>query len=112
MPEYRSFNEEAISNALEAASRTYGGIDFRDINTIPLASPSRLSIRAECLSVTVENNEICLELEGVGETCIPLPLSVPNGTVAQACLDIEYWPPGVCVTVEVGGIKILEACFP
>ena len=46
---------------------------------------------AECISVTVENQEICINLPlGIGKECIGVPKWVPNGTVAKACIRIKY----------------------
>jgi hypothetical protein len=114
MPVNPSFSEEAVSEVLEAARRAHDAIqDVATQNTV--SPPSELSLRAECISVTVEGGKVCLHLSlGIGRVCIPLPVRIPDGTVAQACLDIcTHWgiPTGLCVTVSIEGHQVAKQCF-
>ncbi|MGW0810796.1 hypothetical protein [Nonomuraea sp. NPDC002799] len=113
--EYQSFNAADVQSALDAAKAAYAGVDIHDIDEISLSSMSVLSMAAGCISITVQNNKICVNLPlGLGGLCIPLPLSIPNGTVAQACLricTIFGAPTGACVSIEVAGVHIAQQCI-
>jgi len=113
------FSEEAISNALEAAKRAHAdtqmsakGNDASDLN---LSSAGCLLVAAECISITVDNNRVCINLPlGIGSHCFSLPLSIPNGSVGQACLSIcTTWgiPTGVKVSVIIAGITVISQSF-
>ncbi len=68
---------------------------------------------AECVSVVVQNGQICLDLPVVGNECISVPIP-GSGTLAQACIDLCTtlgFPTGVCVSVSVGGIQVTKECF-
>ena len=66
---------------------------------------AEFSIAAECVSVTVNNGKICVNLPfGLGETCIDVPDWVPDGEAAKACISIEYkkvWGVKIPVAVKV-----------
>lgn len=108
-----SFDATIIEQSLDAAKR--------GSETMLLASASKgggvqladgaLKVSAQCISVTVTNGQVCLNLPlGIGSVCLPVPSWVPNGTAAQACLDIcTKWgvPCGVEVTVSVAGQQII-----
>jgi hypothetical protein len=114
MPDYARFSDEAVSTALETGKRHYEGFDLAANTEISAAAASRLSLNAECISVVVDNNQICLELPfNIGNTCIPIPISISNGTPAQACLNVCYHfiPTGVCVEVTVLGATVAKQCF-
>ncbi|MCZ8313681.1 hypothetical protein [Phreatobacter sp.] len=116
MATFHSFDDKAIASVLEATSRHYDAAALesnrREINPI---DDGHIRIAAQCISVTVENGKICLNLPlGIGKYCLPIPSIIPDGTAAQACLDIcTTWgiPTGVRVTVSVAGKVILEKTF-
>ncbi len=111
---YPEFSAEAIAQALEAAQRHSAprlqaasgqGLVFAD---------GALKVSAQCISVTVNNGQVCLNLPVVGSECFSVPSWVPNGTAVQACLDIcTKWgiPCGVEVTVSLAGQKIFTKGF-
>jgi hypothetical protein len=113
--QYTSFDDEAVSRAIEAAGRRWEGKDLRTITEIPTTENPDLSIRAQCISVTSGNNEVCLRLPlGLGNVCLPIPFDLPDGTAASACLYIcTRWgiPMGVRVRVTAGGIELVEQSF-
>jgi len=115
-PEYGSFDDEAVSKALEAARAPYEGADLRTVEKINTTDSGGLEIRAQCISLTSGNHKVCLNLPlGLGSICIPLPFDLPDGTAVRACLSIRtFWgiPTGVCVTLYVGGEQIVRKCFP
>lgn len=113
-PEHYSFSEEAISGALETARQAHEGTDLRAITEIS-TSHSPITLLAECINVTTRNHQVCLDLPlGLGSACLPIPFNIPDGTIAQACLDICTTlgiPTGVCVRVVVGGVTVVRQCF-
>lgn len=116
MENYPGFDQEKIDHALEAANRHNDTVGLRTSDGSPnIMGGGEYSALAECISVTVKNNKICLNLPlGIGSVCIPIPLSVPDGTAAQACLHIcTTWgiPTGVKVTVSVAGVQIVSKTF-
>jgi hypothetical protein len=67
-----------------------------------------------CISVTVNNNQVCLDIPIYGKVCIPIPISLPSGTAAEACIDVcKKWgvPCGVKVTVSVLGRVVASKGF-
>ena len=113
---YPSFSSSAINQALEAAQR-YGKARMP---TAALTHEARLDdgqlkVSAQCISVTVQNGQVCVNLPlGIGSECLPIPSWVPNGTAAQACLQIctKFGVPcGVEVTVSVAGQQIVQKGF-
>lgn len=114
MPAYNSFDDEAISSALEAAKRPYQETDIQAVREISLTARP-LNFSAGCLSLVTRNNQVCLNLPlGLGSTCIPIPFHIPDGTVAQACIDIcTIWgiPTGACLRVSAEGQQIARQCF-
>lgn len=106
------FDPKVIDQALAAAQAHGKALKAQAIDhTTPLADGG-LKLGAQCVSVTVQNGEVCLNLPlGIGHVCLPVPGWVPNGTVAQACLDIcTKWgvPCGVEVTVTVAGQNVVQ----
>jgi len=112
---YPGFSSDAINHALEAAQRhrmermpaqTHADMTLED---------GTLKVAAQCISVTVQNGQVCLNLPfGLGSVCLPIPAIFPNGTAAQACLDIcTKWgiPCGVEVTVSIAGHVIVKKGF-
>lgn len=109
MPTYHEFDKAEIDATLKTAASHY------DLNQLQAAgadgsladSGHVVVAAAACISVTVEDRKICLKLPlGIGNICIPIPGWIPNGTAAQACIDIcTTWgfPTGVEVSVSALG---------
>lgn len=67
-----------------------------------------------CVSVTIQNGQVCLNVPIFGSICIPIPLPFPNGTAAEACIDLCKRfgiPCGVKVTVSVLGQIVASKGF-
>lgn len=116
MATYHSFDEAAINAALEASRGHYDAGDLAAQGLKgSIADDGGLHIAAGCISVTVENGKICLNLPlGIGKVCLPIPSIIPNGTAAQACLSFCTRfgiPVGVKVTVSVAGIVVVQKSF-
>ncbi|MFN6952817.1 MAG: hypothetical protein ACK4NE_09545 [Albidovulum sp.] len=116
MATFHEFDEKAIASALETARSLYDQQTLGERSrTISLLDDGHLRIAAQCISVTVDNGKVCLNLPlGLGKFCFPIPPVFPNGTAAQACLSIcTTWgiPTGVRVTVSIAGNVILEKTF-
>ena len=120
MAEY-SFDEEAIQGAIKAAQASHDDatannklMSFDVSQGVPM-QPGTLVVGAECISVTVENGKVCLNLPlGIGKYCFTVPSIFPNGTVGQACLSIcTTWgiPTGVKVTVVIAGVTVINQSF-
>lgn len=116
MTTYAEFSKEDIGHALAAAgthNETFG-ITTLD-STTDISAGGEFSILAQCISVSVANHKICLNLPlGIGKVCLPLPINVPNGKAAKACLTICTRfgiPTGVKVTVSVAGVTIVSKKF-
>jgi hypothetical protein len=112
--DFHSFDDKMISDTLEAARQLHGDLDLRAVTEVP-ANAGPVSLHAGCVSVTVRNHRICLNLPlGFGSHCLPIPLHVPNGTAASVCLNICTFlgvPTGVCVRVNAGGHAVAKQCF-
>ncbi len=113
MPTYHKFSEEKLNKAVEllkshpsVAARAKG-------NAIDLSGPGHLRVTAECITVSIENGQVCIDLPIVGKKCIPIPLPFPSGTSAQACIDLCYHvvPTGVTVYVSVNGQVVAQQSF-
>lgn len=116
MSKYYSFDEKAIQAALDAAKKTHEGTDLTQINSeFNTSKGGDLSVSAQCVKITVENNKVCIDLPlGLGKHCLTIPVSVPNGSVGQACLNIcTTWgiPTGVKVSVIIAGITVVSQVF-
>lgn len=116
MTTYHEFSMDAVNHALEAAQRHNDLLGFKGVNAnMSIYGGGELSLKAQCISVTVENGQVCLSLPlGIGKVCIPIPLPIPSGTAAEACLDIcTTWgiPTGVKVTVSALGHVIVTKTF-
>ena len=116
MTTYHEFSAEEIGHALNAAgshNESFGISQF-DSST-DISAGGEFSILAQCISVTVANHKVCLNLPlGIGRVCLPLPINIPNGKVAKACLSICTRfgiPTGVKVTVAVGSVTIITKKF-
>src|SRR5690349_15734982 len=92
------FQPQAVDRAMELARTPYRNRDLRAATNIAGAQPPNLRVHAACISVVSQGNEVCLDLPlGLGQVC--LPINLPDGEVAQACLDICTTfgiPTGVC----------------
>ena len=116
MATFHSFDDRAIAAAMEAAASMYDdqalAAKSREIDPF---DDGHISIAAGCISVTVENGKICLNLPlGIGKFCLPIPSIIPNGTAAEACVSLCYtWkiPTGVRVTISVAGKVIITKTF-
>lgn len=116
MATFHSFDEKAIASALEAAQKVYDErVRDEAKRTINLIDDGHLCITAQCISVTVEDGKVCLNLPyGFGKYCFVVPSTYPNGTVGQACLKICTFlglPTGVRATVAIAGNVIVEKVF-
>ena len=111
---HHTFDNAAIDQALEAAQRT-GTLKAAPDAGADISQGRHLKLRAQCISVTVENDQVCLNLPlGFGSVCLPIPLSIPSGTAAQACLDICTTlgiPTGITVTVSALGHVVVQETF-
>lgn len=111
-----SFNEEAIANAIDAAKKTHeqNQLNAKETN-LSISSEGCSLIAGGCISVTTEDHKVCLNLPlRIGKYCFSLPVSIPNGTVGEACIHIcTTWgiPTGVKVTVSIAGKTIVTKSF-
>jgi hypothetical protein len=67
-----------------------------------------------CVTVTVNNGKVCLNVPVVGSVCIPVPSFIPSGTAVSACIDVctkWYVPTGACVSVTAFGQQVARECF-
>lgn len=111
-----SFSSEHINQALDAARAHSESMQASLQSGGQLAfADGALSISAQCISVTVQNHKVCLNLPfGIGHICLPVPGWVPQGSAAQACLNIcTHWgiPCGIQVTVSVAGHPVIKKGF-
>lgn len=120
MEEYK-FDDEAIADAIKSAQATHDdamasteGLAF-DISKNGGLQDGTLSIGAQCISVTVENQKICITLPlGIGKRCFTIPVRIPNGSVGQACISIcTTWriPTGARLTVVIAGVTVINQSF-
>lgn len=118
MTMYHEFNHEEVNAALDAI-KAHGAMAHEVSTSMAPAQAAQFaggefSVSGGCISVTVGNHQICLNLPIVGKHCIPVPVNLPNGTAAQACLSIcTTWgiPTGVKVTISVAGHVIVTKSF-
>jgi hypothetical protein len=111
--QYPGFSEERVQQAIETAQRHSAELQANKSGMQIGADDGSLKVAAECISVTVNNGQICLNLPIVGSKCLPVPPWVPNGTAAQACIAIctKWIPCGVELTVSVAGQVIIQKNF-
>jgi len=116
MATYPQFDDKHVEAALEAA-RNYHDVEALQGKRRALEpmDDGHLSISAGCISVTVQNGQVCLNLPlGIGSICLPIPSTFPSGTAAQACISIcTTWgiPTGVRLTISIAGIVIINKTF-
>lgn len=116
MATHHSFDDKAIAAALDAMRAHY---DAETLSArgkqIDAADDGHISLAGGCISVTVENGKVCLNLPlGIGKYCLPIPSIIPDGTAAEACIHIcTTWgiPTGVKVTISVAGKVIVQKTF-
>jgi hypothetical protein len=112
MSEFYSFSDAAVNAALESAKLNYIRTDA--LVTSPAAS-ELLSVGAGCISVTTQGNQVCINLPlGFGQHCFSLPITVPSGSVGQACLSICTkfgLPTGVRITITFAGVSVINQSF-
>lgn len=108
---YHSFDEKVISEAVESARKVHEGKQLRAKG----AAQSAVLVAAQCISVTVEDHKVCINLPlSLGKHCIPIPVNFPTGTAAKACLKIctTMWvPTGVKVSIEIAGVIVASESF-
>lgn len=112
--EIPSFDEKAIRQSLEAAQQH--GESLRAEADAGGLVDGALTVAGGCVSVTVKNGQVCVNLPFPisKKVCLPVPSWIPNGTAAEACLQIcTKWgvPCGVEVTVSVAGKQIVKKGF-
>ena len=114
MTETASFSETSVQGAIEAARSHYEGKRAVLETAAVGLDDGRLSILAECITLTIANGEVCINLPlGFGKACLPVPISY-DGQVASVCLSIcSAWgvPTGVRVAVSVAGVEIVSKTF-
>jgi hypothetical protein len=116
MATYHDFDDKAVASALEAA-RNYHNPQMlmAKADKLDPLDDGHLSLAGGCISVTVQNGSICVNLPlGIGSICLPIPSIFPNGTAAQACVSIcTTWgiPTGVKVTISIAGVVVVQKTF-
>ncbi len=116
MTTYHEFDQKEVSAALDAAAKHYDhkALVSSGATVGPAMDDGHLALSAGCVSVTVENGKVCLNLPVVGKECLPIPAIFPNGTAAEACISICTTfsiPTGVRVTISVAGRVIVTKTF-
>ena len=118
MPEdtqYASFDQKAIDEAL-ALTKTSGAESLTAATgagaaaKIKFPDSGQMSMTAQCITVTVKNSKVCLNVPFAGSICIGVPKWVPNGKAVAACASVCTRfgvPTGVTVTLSIGGQQIL-----
>ncbi len=111
---YYEFDDKKIQDALDAAKNHFSEVDAATVD-LSKTHVSDIEIAGGCISVTVENNKVCINLPlGFGKHCLPIPVSIPDGTAGEACIHIcTTWgiPTGLKVTVKVGGVTVVSQTF-
>ncbi|MGY2734777.1 hypothetical protein [Sphingomonas sp. UYP23] len=113
--EHASFDPKIIEQSLAAAAAHSNALRAGLAPEAIELTDGALLVGAQCISVTVKDGQVCLNLPaGIGSKCFSVPSWVPNGTAVQACLDIcTKWgiPCGVQVTLSAAGQLILKKGF-
>ena len=114
--QYHEFDTKAVDEALSAANEHNEGFAVTAADSsMTLAGCGEFEVRAQCLSLVIQNHRVCLRLPlGIGNICLPIPVGIPNGTAAQACLSIcTTWgfPTGLRVSVSVAGHTVIRKTF-
>jgi len=115
MPTIHEFDQASIDAAIQAAKTHYDSDKRAKAAQGSLVDDGHLCLAASCISVTVEDGKVCVNLPlGIGSVCLPIPSVIPNGTAAEACLSIcTTWgvPTGVHVTVSALGHVVVSKTF-
>ena len=64
----------------------------------------------QCASVEVKDNEICLEIPFIPDLCVELPIPVPDGELAEVCVELKL-PNCLRVVATVLGNRIVDDEF-
>lgn len=64
----------------------------------------------QCLSVEVQSNEVCLKIPFIPDLCVELPISVPDGELVEACVELQL-PNCIRITVEVFDEIVVDETF-
>lgn len=115
MPTYSQFSRDAVERA-HAAARSHGeALQKLSTDTLQPAGVVALSLAAECVTASVEDGKVCVELPlGLGKHCLPITIPLPVDAKVEVCLDICYtWhiPTGVKVTVSFQGRILVTQTF-
>lgn len=112
--EYYSFNAVTIKEAIESLKSDVSTLSVDDVSATAIEDP-HVEAFGGCIAVVVRNRRVCLRLPlGLGNVCLPIPISIKDGTAAQACLTICTWlgiPTGVRVRIVVAGNVIISKKF-
>ena len=113
--DFHAFDEKAFSETLaaQAQSDALGATEAQGQPLANLAESGEMFLAAQCISVTVKNNQVCLNLpKPISKSvCLPVPKFIPNGQKIEACIGICYtWkiPTGVKVTLTFNGKLIAQ----
>jgi hypothetical protein len=113
--QFVSFDMQAIDQAIETAQRHAHSLRAQSGHQPIGADDGELKVSAQCVSVSVDDGKVCLNLPlGLGSYCFTVPSWVPNGAEVRACLDIcTVWgiPCGVEVTLSFNGQQIIKKGF-
>ena len=116
--QFFSFDEAAVQGAIEAAQSIQGVVPLgKSQDSASLEKhygAGTLAILAQCISITVQNGQACLNVPVFGNVCIPVPPNISNGATGQACLHVCStfgFPTGVRVSVYVNGGLVSEQSF-
>lgn len=115
--QYHDFDEQAVTESMAAVQEHGGGAGGMEAASaggpqVNMAETGEMFVAAQCVSITVQNNQVCLNLPlGIGKVCLPIPKWIPNGAKLEACIGLCYtWkiPTGVKVTVTFNGKVIVQ----
>jgi hypothetical protein len=73
------------------------------------STSTSFSLLSDCVTVTTQDGNACLNVPYAGDVCISVPNWVPNGTVAEACYKVckKYGVPcGVKVWINALGQRV------
>lgn len=113
---YHAFDEKTVNEAI-ASMQTHGEtLGLAEAGGQPLgnlADSGEMFLAAQCISVTVKNHQVCLNLpKPISKSiCLPIPKFIPDGAKLEACIGICYiWkvPTGVKVTISFNGKIIVQ----
>jgi hypothetical protein len=110
------FDPKHIQSALDAASLHAKSLNLSPLNaTTDVSSGGAMVFAGGCITVTVKNHQICLNLPlGFGTYCLPIPSIFPDGTAAEACIDIcTTWgiPTGIKASISIAGHVVVSKTF-